>query len=174
MVPSPATSCLVVEGTFERNADVPVIPASTLKLVVAAAAPEDDRVEAILVDSDNDAARALVEELGGVEAIARPGVVALDATGHDRGNRATCAVLVEILVEHPDLPLAVAGRTGTLADRLVVATDRLRAKTGSISGVEALAGFVDDRAFALVLNDLPDVESGRRVQEALAATLVAS
>ena len=173
-VPSPDTSCLVVdvdgEPGFERNADLPVIPASTIKLFVAATAPEDPRVERILVDSDNDAARALVAEHG---LPTWPGVVALDATGPDRGNRVTCRALVDVLEANPDLPLAVAGRTGTLRARMGDIAGRISGKTGSIRGVEALAGRTDDgRTFAVVLNDLPDADTGRRIIDTLGATLV--
>ena len=161
----------MVDGAYERNADLPVIPASTIKLFVAALAPDDPRVEPMLVDSDNDAAEALVAEHGPPS---WPGVVANDATGHDRANRVTCRALVDVLRAHPDLPLAVAGETGTLRDRMPpTAAGRLSGKTGSIRGVEALAGRTDDgRVFAIVLNDLPDAETGRRIVDALGATLV--
>jgi D-alanyl-D-alanine carboxypeptidase len=169
-VPSPASSCLVVDGEYERNPDLPVIPASTIKLFVASLAPEDPRVEPMLVDSDNDAARALVAEHG---APSWPGVVAKDATGHDRGNRVTCRALVDVLKAHPGLPLAVAGETGTLRDRMLEVTGRISGKTGSIRGVEALAGrTADGDVFAMVLNDLVDAEEGKRTIGRLAASLV--
>src|SRR3546814_1337415 len=57
--------------------------------------------------------------------------------------------------------LAVAGRDGTLARRFVgtPVAGRLRAKTGSLDGVAALGGYVDNRsgttlAFAYVVNGL--------------------
>ena len=169
-VPSPDTSCLVVDGVVEHNADLPVVPASTIKLFVAAMAPSDPRVEPMLVDSDNDAATALVAEHG---LPSWPGVVAHDATGHDRRNRVTCRALVDVLREHPDLPLAIAGRTGTLRDRMRDVAGLVRGKTGSLRGVEALAGRTEEgRVFAIVLNDLPSPDAGRRVVDALGATLV--
>ncbi|HYD10696.1 MAG TPA: D-alanyl-D-alanine carboxypeptidase [Acidimicrobiales bacterium] len=170
--PSPDTSCVLVAGGFEHNADLPVIPASTIKLFVAATAPEDERVERVLVDSDNDAARAMVVDHG---LPSWPGVLARDATGHDRGNRVTCRALVDVLLAHPNLPLAVAGERGTLRDRLADVAGRVQAKTGSIRGVEALAGRTDDgRTFAVVLNDLASAEEGRRIVDAIAARLVES
>lgn len=173
-VRSPDTSCFVVvtsngDLVVDHNADVPVIPASVLKLLVADASPDDARVPAILRHSDNDAARALVDELGGPDAVEqtlldrdRPmaGVDVRDATGHDRANRVTCRLLVAILTGAPDSirdALAVAGEPGTMQERYTGAAGRLRGKTGSIRGVASLAGYLDDLTFAAVVNgDAPE------------------
>jgi D-alanyl-D-alanine carboxypeptidase len=174
-VPAPGASCLVVvdesgDFVFERNADVPVKPASVLKLLVASLAPDDVRVPSMLANSDNDAARALASDLGGVEAVeamlveqGRPmaGVDVRDATGHDHRSRVTCRLLVSILSGAPDSirdALAVAGESGTLTGRYTDVAGRLRAKTGSIRGVGSLAGYADDLTFALVLNETDDPE----------------
>lgn len=166
-VTAPGTSCFVVaSGTgdllIEHNPDLPVVPASVVKLLPASLAPEDERVRRMLRDSDNDAARSLVADLGGPGAVqealvaaSRPmeGVTVADATGHDRANRVTCRLLVSILTSSPLRDdLAVAGRTGTLRDRYPDGAGRLRAKTGSIRGVASLAGYVDDLTFAAVMN----------------------
>jgi D-alanyl-D-alanine carboxypeptidase/D-alanyl-D-alanine-endopeptidase (penicillin-binding protein 4) len=73
--------------------------------------------------------------------------------------------------EHPDLAgvvtgLAVAGWSGTLADRyddpaMAAAAGVVRAKSGTLAGVHALAGVVltaDGQllAFALLANEAPD------------------
>jgi D-alanyl-D-alanine carboxypeptidase len=167
-VPSPDTSCFVVvdeqgDLVIDHNADVPVKPASVLKLLVASLAPDDVRVPAMLRDSDNDAARALAADLGGVDAVeeslrlqGRPmaGVDLLDATGHDHGSRVTCRLLVSVLSGAPAGirdALAEPGR-GTMIARYPEAAGRLRAKTGSIRGVSSLAGYVDGLPFAIVLN----------------------
>src|SRR3546814_2872565 len=75
--------------------------------------------------------------------------------------------------------LAVAGRDGTLARRFVgtPVAGRLRAKTGSLDGVAALGGYVDNRsgttlAFAYVVNGLTHGSSASSLQDALAAALV--
>ena len=182
LVPSPSTSCLLVaEGDTVyalHNEDLPLIPASTLKLVVAAADPDDERVPAILRDSDNDAARALVEDLGGVHAVLdripldfeAGSVVVRDATGHDRGNRVTCTALRSILLRHDFRDsLAVAGESGTLRDRFVEHRGLIAAKTGSIGGVAALAGYAGPVVFAMVLNGVDDAAP---VFEALVDELV--
>jgi D-alanyl-D-alanine carboxypeptidase/D-alanyl-D-alanine-endopeptidase (penicillin-binding protein 4) len=76
--------------------------------------------------------------------------------------------------------LAVAGRTGTLADRFVrnPAAGRLRAKTGFLDGVVALSGFVDgtrggELLFTFLANGLPIPTEGPGygAQEKLGAVL---
>lgn len=166
-VSSPDTSCFVVVNetgdlVIDHNADVPVKPASLIKLLLAAVAPDDPRVVVILRNSDNDAARALADELGGVDAIegllaaqSRPmaGVELHDATGHDHANRVTCRLLASVLTTTPDSVRAAlpAPGEGTMVARYPEAAGRLRAKTGSIRGVSSLAGYVDDLAFVIML-----------------------
>ena len=161
-----------------------MVPASTTKLLVAAAAPDpsDERVARMLRDSDNEAARSLFAELDDVVgALAQrglpvDGVVVADGTGHDRANRVTCRLLVAVLDRDGRelaAALPVAGRTGTLADRFVgtPVEGRLRAKTGSIRGVAALAGLAGRLAFAYVVNDV-DAATGRQLQDELGHVLV--
>ena len=82
--------------------------------------------------------------------ISTDGVSLTDGSGLDLGNRATCRVLVQSLdiagLQSPLIDgLAVAGRSGTLQERMVgtAAESRLRAKTGSLRNVAALAGIVE-------------------------------
>jgi D-alanyl-D-alanine carboxypeptidase len=178
----PADSCLSVRGpglSFDHRADAPMIPASTQKLLTATAAlevlgadpPVLDTVERALRDSDNQAAEALLSEVGGTAVVTRvlsdlgtPRVV--DATGRSHDNRVTCRLLVDLLLRPGtggllDERLPVAGESGTLANRFVD-TDLvgvLRAKTGSLTSVLGLAGVVDDGdpplTFALLVNAAP-------------------
>lgn len=76
-------------------------------------------------------------------------LVAADGSGLDRQDRATCSLITDVLeragtngVLAAGLP--VAARTGTLQDRMAgtAAAGRLHAKTGTLSGVSALSGFV--------------------------------
>jgi len=70
--------------------------------------------------------------------------------------------------------LAVAGRTGTLATRLAGSplVDRLRAKTGHISGVVGLAGLIAPNArFAFVANGDFTTETGEQLQDAVAGAI---
>jgi D-alanyl-D-alanine carboxypeptidase/D-alanyl-D-alanine-endopeptidase (penicillin-binding protein 4) len=87
------------------------------------------------------------------------GTKLVDASGLSRDNRVTAELLAEILVlgydgEHPVLRAAldglpVGGLTGTLGDRFDSdttsdAAGRARAKTGTLTGANALAGSVVD------------------------------
>ena len=76
-------------------------------------------------------------------------MVNLDGSGLDRGDRASCQLLLSVLeLAGPTGALAqglpVAGQTGTLIGRFngTPAAGRLRAKTGTLSDVAALSGFI--------------------------------
>ena len=220
----PADSCLAVEAPgfrFHHREEVPLVPASTLKLLTGTAAFEalgpdtliatprgDASVRAVvgrmLRNSDAAAAELLLAEITRVQATSEAGpaaildlvadgsvdldgVVVADSSGRSRDNRVTCAALVDVLSRPGTGPLlrealAVAGETGTLADRFVGTSLQgvVRAKTGSLSSVSALAGVVGDddptATFALVVNvpvgtELPaDVlRTQQQVGEALVA-----
>jgi len=92
------------------------------------------------------------------------GLVTVDGSGLDLGNRVTCDLLVAAL-DHQgprsaladDLP--VAGKTGTLRKRMkgTAAEGKIRAKTGTLNDVSALAGFAtaasgEELTFAFVIN----------------------
>jgi serine-type D-Ala-D-Ala carboxypeptidase/endopeptidase (penicillin-binding protein 4) len=104
--------------------------------------------------------RATVEDFG-----VRPRIV--DGSGLSRRDRTSPREIVKLLaaLDRSDLSdvfenaLPLAGRTGTLANRMrsTAASGRCRAKTGTLSDVSALAGIcesVDGRrvAFALLMN----------------------
>jgi D-alanyl-D-alanine carboxypeptidase/D-alanyl-D-alanine-endopeptidase (penicillin-binding protein 4) len=134
-----------------------------------------DLVGRMLSASDDAAAARVEAEIGGAAAFAAllddgtvdlAGVELVDGTGHSHDNRLTCEALVDLL-NRPGTGailqdgLAVAGRSGTLAARFgdTPLDGVLRAKTGSLSSVTALAGVVDDGdpalTFALVVNTPP-------------------
>lgn len=103
------------------------------------------------------------------------GVTIADGSGMSTDNRLTAQLLTGILVlaarpDHPKLHalftgLPVAGYSGTLAERFrgsagAAAHGVVRAKTGTLTGVNALAGYVTDAdgrllAFAVLANDTP-------------------
>lgn len=114
-------------------------------------------------------ASGMVATLAGA-GVALDGVSPVDGSGLDLTNQVTCRALTDILdIAGPDSELAdtlaVAGGTGTLRDRMVgtAAEGRVRAKTGSLRHVNALAGFVESAegrtyTFAYIAN-LPDGET---------------
>ncbi len=163
-------------------------------------------VQEMLLTSDDNTAEALVKEMGsqsgtggstqaGVEVVLDTlarwgmpllGVSLVDGSGLSRGNLVTCDLLVEIL--HRDGPtsvlgsvLPVAGTSGTLIDEFIgsAVAGRLQAKTGSLTDVKALAGYLpapggDTIEFAVILNEpgAKEAEFYRRVWDALAVSLV--
>jgi D-alanyl-D-alanine carboxypeptidase/D-alanyl-D-alanine-endopeptidase (penicillin-binding protein 4) len=111
-------------------------------------------------------AAGLAAELAADRKLGLPlrGVHLVDGSGLDHDNQATCAALLAVLdaSTRPRLSsligdLAVAGETGTLAERYrgtpLVGT--LRAKTGSIDNAGGMVGEIDLATpvrFALILN----------------------
>ena len=166
--------------------------------------PMREVVAQMLRDSDNLTAELLVKELGrrfanagtttaglGVvrQTLATSGLPvaelkAVDGSGLDRGDRASCALLMAALESSgPSGAIAsgfpVAARTGTLARRFLghPAAGRLRAKTGSLDNVAGLTGYISlvggegELEFALLANDLPGDGPGRALQEQLGTIL---
>ncbi len=116
-------------------------------------------------------------------------LVILDGSGLDEDNRLTCTALVTILTQADlDSPLgqslSVAGERGSLSERFIdtAAEGRVVAKTGTLSRVRALAGYVETAvetdpnsylAFAYIINSpnpLQD-EAVLPLQDALASAL---
>lgn len=179
-------------------------PAGTSAVEVAAVEGPTvgELVHFMLRDSDNGTAELLVKELGlqrfgegstaaGVRAVREllggagiplAGVTVADGSGLSDAARLTCTAVTTLLTtQAADLAgmLAVAGQDGTLARRFLgtPVAGRLRAKTGSLDGVAALGGYVDNSsgttlAFAYVVNGLAHGRSARSLQDALAAALV--
>ncbi len=137
--------------------------------------------------------RGVLAELGplGVEL---PRARVYDGSGLSRDNRLTPDTLVGVLqaaasAEHPELRsvltgLPVAGFTGSLAvrfdDVVPQGRGRVRAKTGTLTGVSALAGILTDRdgeamVFVLVADrvDPADTLAARDALDAIAAALAA-
>jgi D-alanyl-D-alanine carboxypeptidase/D-alanyl-D-alanine-endopeptidase (penicillin-binding protein 4) len=113
-----------------------------------------------------------------------------DSSGLSVDDRLTAKILDAVVqaAAGPDQPalrplldlLPIAGGSGTLSDRFadtapgVGPAGWLRAKTGSLTAINALAGVVTDRSgrvltFALISNDAGP--TGRTAIDALAATL---
>jgi D-alanyl-D-alanine carboxypeptidase/D-alanyl-D-alanine-endopeptidase (penicillin-binding protein 4) len=146
--------------------------------------PLREVVGQMLAQSDNATAELLLKELGlqvegsgtfaaGAAAAARvlteagfdmTGTSVVDGSGLGPGNVLDCDLLMDLL-DHPATSdairegLAVAGETGTLAERWrdTALAGRVRAKTGTLNQVTALAGVATtagagEATFALVVN----------------------
>jgi D-alanyl-D-alanine carboxypeptidase/D-alanyl-D-alanine-endopeptidase (penicillin-binding protein 4) len=155
-------------------------------------------------ESDNFTSELLLKQLGTLEGtrgttvrggrivtrtlgesgIPLSGIRIADGSGLSRSNRLTATALVGILrlawadLElHPAFvgSLAVAGRNGTLRDRMrrTAAAGRVLAKTGTTSTSSALSGFAGSRyAFAVLHNGRPVSHTwARRAQDRFAAVL---
>ncbi|HVF32033.1 MAG TPA: D-alanyl-D-alanine carboxypeptidase/D-alanyl-D-alanine-endopeptidase [Acidimicrobiales bacterium] len=181
-----------------------VAPPQAVDVASVKSPPLPEIVGELLRESDNMTAEVLTKELGvrfgaggtwaaGTDVIRETvaeaglpagGYSAVDGSGLDVSNRLSCTLLMDALdLAGPVGPVAsgfaVAGRTGTLAQRFLQnpAEGRLRAKTGSLNNVVGLVGFVDaadERTleFALLANDLPSrLDAGRALQERVGAVL---
>ena len=157
--------------------------------------------------SDNFTAEMLMKELGAVQAgtgttaagvgvvtgllaqagVPMAGVRLVDGSGLSLLDRMTANALVSLLSTmwndpeaHPELlaSLPVAGRTGTLHDRMRAgaATGVVVAKTGTTDNASALSGFVGDRyVFSILQNGWPlDWGWARVAQDRFATILAAS
>jgi D-alanyl-D-alanine carboxypeptidase/D-alanyl-D-alanine-endopeptidase (penicillin-binding protein 4) len=145
-------------------------PSGAAELAAVDSLPVVDLVGEMLLNSDNTTAELLTKEMGlettgrgttadGLSAIRqslqRQGVevsalVMNDGSGLDTGNRANCSVLLDLFERLAKMPqllanLPVGGRTGTLRRRMLSTPSmtKVRAKTGTLNGVNALAGIVD-------------------------------
>ena len=163
-------------------------------------------VQEMLLTSDDNTAEVLVKEMGsqsgsggttaaGLEVVLDTlagwempliGVSLVDGSGlSPRQPRHLFAARVDPAPGEPQRPLGaglpVAGATGTLIEEFLgtPVAGRLQAKTGSLTDVKALAGYLpveggDTIEFAVILNEPgakePDVY--RRVWDALAVSLV--
>ena len=159
-------------------------------------------IAAMNVPSDNFIAETLIKALGAGfgragstaagAAVIRSTLAGLgvrtrvvDGSGLSPANRTSPRAVVSLLmamdesdVAQPFLAsLPVAGRTGTLHDRMrtTAARDNCRAKTGTLRNVSALAGYCSTRgggrvAFAFLMNYVWP-SGARRLQDLMAAAL---
>jgi serine-type D-Ala-D-Ala carboxypeptidase/endopeptidase (penicillin-binding protein 4) len=180
--------------------------ADAVSLAHAESAPLGDIVEYLIASSDNDVAEIVARHVAiglGRPGAAEEAAVAvtdtlaglgldtstltvLDGSGLARGSAVPATLLVELLVlaadpARPDLRpvltgLPVAAFNGTLLERVEAAPGLVRAKTGTLTGVHSLAGFVqaDDGtvyAFALLADDADNSLEARAALDAAAAAL---
>lgn len=168
---------VVVSGGATRD----VLPAGVGPLAAVESEPLVRQLQTILVNSDNNASELLLKEIGlkskgvgsttvGAQVVVdvltgwkmAEGVTVADGSGLSRENRVPCSVFASVLERLAEvLPglFAVAGETGTLRQIFDGESleGRLVGKTGTLSGVKALIGYVPvDGAgavrFTLIMN----------------------
>lgn len=144
-------------------------PGEPAAIASVSSAPLAQVIGEMLVNSDNNTAEMMLKEIGfatrqagsraaGVATIVETltnwgvsttGLQIVDGSGLSRENSVTCRTMLEVLdrfdersVFYQSLP--VAGRNGTMASYFVgdPMEGRLVAKTGSLTGVKALVGYL--------------------------------
>jgi D-alanyl-D-alanine carboxypeptidase/D-alanyl-D-alanine-endopeptidase (penicillin-binding protein 4) len=181
-------------------------PPDSFPLASVLSPPMRDLVRLMNTDSDNYTAELVLKQLGAVVArqgtspagaavvmsvLAHAGVPArgvrvVDGSGLSRLDRMTAGAIVALLraaIADPLIrpsfvaALAVAGRTGTLEDRLrrPPARGHVLAKTGTTSIACALSGYVKLRyAFAILQNGNPIATSAARAAQDRFAYILAA
>ena len=190
------------EVAVERGGRPGLAPQEARPLAVVASEPLDAIVRHTNHVSDNYSAEMLLKGLGAragtrgstaagarvARAFARTAgfeARVADGSGLSRANAIAPRDVGRLLLDARREPwfdsfyrsLALAGRTGTLHKRMrgTRAAGRCRAKTGTLAGVSALAGYCrapdgDPVSFALIMNGV-NVFAARRVQDRIAAVL---
>ena len=164
-------------------------------------------LEELLTTSDDNTAELLLKELGVVAGgggttaaglatvttrlstwgIPLDGVVLVDGSGLSRGNLVSCDVLLGVLEQGAasdpvGAGMAVAGTSGTLGDFFIggPVEGRLQGKTGTLSDVKSLSGYLpapdgSTIAFVLIQNE-PAIDDGsfRPVWEQVLAPALAT
>ncbi|MGA0116845.1 MAG: D-alanyl-D-alanine carboxypeptidase/D-alanyl-D-alanine-endopeptidase [Ilumatobacteraceae bacterium] len=158
-----------------------VVPANATKIATVSSAPLSAIVQEMLVNSDNNTAELLLKEIGfarkkqgttaaGISVIQElittwklpTEATVVDGSGLSSLNKMSCANFLTLLAKveqsFPAL-LPIAGKTGTLRSVFndSAMDGRLVGKTGTLTGVKALAGYLPLEGnspvrFALVMN----------------------
>jgi serine-type D-Ala-D-Ala carboxypeptidase/endopeptidase (penicillin-binding protein 4) len=188
--------------TVRRSARAGETPATAVALAGLNSPGIENLVASMNVPSDNFIAETLIKALGARfgdggstragaavvrDTAARMGIrtTVVDGSGLSRSNRTSPKAITALLTAMDEGELAlpfeaslpVAGRTGTLHDRMrgSAARDACRAKTGTLSNISALAGYCDTRsggrvAFAFLMNYVYPW-TARRLQDRMTAAL---
>jgi D-alanyl-D-alanine carboxypeptidase/D-alanyl-D-alanine-endopeptidase (penicillin-binding protein 4) len=202
---------LRAQGVQVQSVKAGAAPADATQIAVVESAPVRYLVERILTDSSNDLAESLAHLVGGAAVgdpsfrggarattdvlrslgVPMDGVVIADGSGLSAKNRMspqTLSALLRLVASRQDPSLsvigsglAVAGVSGTLADRFTTAPTKqgagyVRAKTGTLTGVVALSGIVNDRdgrilIFTIMANGVPSIPTARNAIDRFATQL---
>lgn len=152
-------------------------PAELAAIASVTSAPLSDLTRHMLTTSDNNSAEMLLKEIGFVArqagsraagiavvtetlttwGVTMDGFQMVDGSGLSSENSSSCRTLLDVLDRYDERSplfqsLPVAGRTGTLSSLFVgdPMEGRLVAKTGSLTGVKALAGYLPVEGGTLV------------------------
>jgi serine-type D-Ala-D-Ala carboxypeptidase/endopeptidase (penicillin-binding protein 4) len=187
--------------TVDGDGTAGVRPSEAVEVAGVDSVPMVDLVGEMVLESDNNTAEMLVKELGLARAgqgttaaglaevtavltelgLPTEGITLYDGSGLDPANQVTCRTVLAALDHHgPDSPLAaslaVAGQTGTLHRRMTdsAATGQVRAKTGTLNTVNALAGWAETPAARLMFVGLGNGNDARgtRAADEFAAALM--
>ncbi|MFD7998701.1 D-alanyl-D-alanine carboxypeptidase/D-alanyl-D-alanine endopeptidase [Streptomyces mirabilis] len=175
-VSSPPLSALIER--MLTNSDNDIAEAMARQVALATGRPADFDGGAAAIDGE-------LKKLG----LPLSGAHFTDGSGLNRDDRLTADLLTALLVKagdpaHPELRpiltgLPVAGFTGTLSDRYAddaSGTGLVRAKTGTLTGVNTLAGTVVDAdgrllAFAFLASDTTDPSAAQSALDRTASAL---
>jgi len=155
-----------------------------------------DLVETTLTESDNTGANFLSKLLpvsielalaNSVPTLDLRQTTVVDGSGLSRKNRTTPSTLVHLLMLIADPKraelapilsgLPISGVDGTLKNRAEAVPGQIRAKTGTLTGVDVLAGYVVDSAkralaFAVMVDHAPKTGPARKKIDSIATALV--
>jgi serine-type D-Ala-D-Ala carboxypeptidase/endopeptidase (penicillin-binding protein 4) len=202
---------LTSQGLDVVSVDAGRLSDSATEVARVESPPVADIVERMLTASENNYAEALAHLTGGAlledpsfaggarateQALTTAGLdtSGLDLvdgsglSGRDRAPASLLAAVLERVVRGTDPAvasiapgLAVAGLTGTLADRFATAATRpgrgfVHAKTGTLTGVVSLAGIVQDAdgrilVFAMIANRVGSLPQARETMDTIASRL---
>jgi D-alanyl-D-alanine carboxypeptidase/D-alanyl-D-alanine-endopeptidase (penicillin-binding protein 4) len=175
-VSSPPLSALIER--MLTNSDNDIAEGMARQVALATGRPADFDGGAAAIDAE-------LKKLG----LPLSGAHFTDGSGLNRDDRLTADLLTALLVKagdpaHPELRpiltgLPVAGFTGTLSDRYAddaSGTGLVRAKTGTLTGVNTLAGTVVDAdgrllAFAFLASDTTDPSAAQSALDRTASAL---
>ena len=96
-----------------------------------------------------------------------------DASGVSKNNLVSTDFITEFLIKNKDnktLAKLAAPGTGTLISRMAPLKDNLRAKTGTLSDISSIAGFLETKkgnhyVFSIIINDPNSTSSDKKVME---------
>ena len=155
-----------------------------------------DLIETTLTESDNSGANFLSKMLPvSIELALATSLPTLDlgqttvvdGDGLSRKNRTTPSTLVHLLMLIADPKrgeltpilsgLPISGVDGTLKNRAAAVRGQIRAKTGTLTAVDVLAGYVIDSAkralaFAVMVDHVPRTSPARKKIDEIATALV--